>query len=85
MKYHYQYVSPKSVRIELIPEDKGESTLLESLTSTAKNEIFVAELFAQPVSTYAPDTTITKINFMDYPKVALVSFEKIAVKEGSCA
>lgn len=85
MKYHYQYVSARSVRIELIPEDRKESSLLESLDSEAKDEKTLNELFSQPLTTYAPGTSITKINFMDFPRVALISFEKVAIKQQSIA
>lgn len=81
MKYHYQYVSAKSVRIELIPEDKKESILLEGSNTNMKDDAVLKKLFEVPLSTYAPNTNITKINFMDFPKVALVTFEKLAVSQ----
>ncbi|MDQ8051894.1 MAG: hypothetical protein REI78_02660 [Pedobacter sp.] len=61
MKYHYQYVSPRSVRIELI--------------AIAKEEDEINLIYSAALSNYSASSIISKINFMDFPKVALISFE----------
>ena len=81
MKYHYQFVSPTTVRIELIPDDQKEITLLESLHSTDINDQTLKVLFQEGLEAYAAGMNIKKLNFMNYPKVALVSFEKNMVKD----
>ncbi len=85
MKYHYQYVSSNSVRIELIPEDRGETNMLKSLKMDEKNDTVLKELFQLPLSNYMPTSKITRITFMEFPKVALITFDKIAVEEKNCA
>ncbi len=75
MKYHYQLVSKFKVRIELIPEDKAETTLLQRLTLDQKQsneEILV--YFNSGLEAYSTGAKPTKIAFMQYPKVALCSF-----------
>ncbi|MGF1923766.1 MAG: hypothetical protein ACQUHE_06275 [Bacteroidia bacterium] len=76
MKYHYQLVSKSKVRIELIPEDKAETKLLKTLTQTdnEKNEQILA-YFNIGLEAYSQGATPTKIAFMQFPKVALCSFE----------
>ena len=81
MKYHYQFVSPTTVRIELIPDDQKEITLLESLHSADINDQTLKVLFQEGLEAYAAGMNIKKLNFMKYPKVALVSFEKNMVKD----
>ncbi|TKC10429.1 hypothetical protein FA048_09575 [Pedobacter polaris] len=76
MKYHYQFVSKTKVRIEVIPEDRKESSLLEALLQENEdNNLELTEYFRKGLSTYNGDAILTKTNFMKYPKVALCSFE----------
>lgn len=76
MKYHYQLVSKFKVRIELIPEDKAETKLLTRLTQPENemNEQILA-YFHIGVEAYSDGAKPTKIAFMQFPKVALCTFE----------
>jgi len=74
MKYHYQYVSKSSVRIELIPEDQKEKALIEVLTVATETDPQLVALFQVALTAYSQDSTITKLKFMNFPKVALCSF-----------
>ncbi len=76
MKYDYQLVSKSKVRIELILEDKAETKLLTRLTQPENelNEQILA-YFNIGVEAYSQGATPTKIAFMQFPKVALCSFE----------
>lgn len=78
MKYHYQYVSASTVRIELIAEDKNEIALLENMKGSTLEDTRLKTLFATALESYVDDSDVTRINFMDFPKVALVSFKKNA-------
>lgn len=84
MKYHYQYVSKTTVRIELIPEDQKETKLLNSLRAENDDQELKL-LFQSGLSTYAPQSLIKKITFMNFPSVALCSYEKLAIAEKSTA
>ncbi len=83
MKYHYQFVSPTTVRIELIPEDQKETTLLNSLKTAGQEDQQLKAIFNAGLCSYDSNTNIKKLNFMDFPKVALCTYEKIAVTENS--
>lgn len=74
MKYHYQYVAKNSVRIELIPEDQKEKALIEVLTVAPETDPQLVSLFQTALTAYSKDSTITKLKFMNFPKVALCSF-----------
>ena len=76
MKYHYQLVSRTKVRIELIPEDQKEIGLFESFTENETSNA-LAEYFRKGLAAYHPETILVRINFMQFPKVALCSFETI--------
>lgn len=76
MKYHYQLVSKTKVRIELIPEDQKEISIFESFTANETNNE-LAEYFRKGLAGYHPETILVRINFMQFPKVALCSFETI--------
>jgi len=74
MKYHYQFVSETSVRIELIPEYKNEFALIEAVSDqTADHEQLIA-FFRKGLAAYHLETTLTNTRFMNFPKVALCSF-----------
>jgi hypothetical protein len=74
MKYHFQYVSKTSVRIQLIPENPKESILLSTLSSSAENNPELTSFFQQGLKNYSTGATLTKTRFMDFPKVALCTF-----------
>lgn len=84
MKYHYQFVSKNSVRIELIPEDKKESALIEVLAVATETDPQLTAQFQSALSAYSKDATIEKIKFMNFPKVALCSFI-VAAKSAATA
>lgn len=76
MKYHYQFVSSHTVRIELIPEDKKELHLLEASASLQiqQDEILIA-YFRKGLQAYSHDANLTLTRFMNFPKVALCTYE----------
>ncbi|TCD05866.1 hypothetical protein EZ449_15495 [Pedobacter frigidisoli] len=80
MKYYYQYVSPKSVRIELITEDKKESEQFHEFDTSGAYDQELKSLYSAALLPYAANSTITKINFMEFPKVAPVSFDKAVIE-----
>ena len=82
MKYHYQLVSKTKVRIELIPEDQKEIKIFESFAKDEHNDELV-KYFHLALSTYHPEALLVKINFMQFPKVGLCSFETIKKTEPS--
>lgn len=77
MKYHYQYVSKTTVRIELIPEDKKEALQIGSIKTGEHNHPELLSFYQQGLHHYSPDTELTRINFMNFPKVALCSFARV--------
>lgn len=74
MKYHYQFVSETTVRIELIPEYKSEFALLETLSNQSADHEQLLEFFHKGLTAYQGDTMLTSTRFMNFPKVALCSF-----------
>ena len=81
MKYHYQTVSGNTVRIELIAEDQRETMLLLSLQTAEHQDQKLKAIFETGLATYAPNARLKKMNFMNFPKVALCSFEKEAITD----
>lgn len=78
MKFHYQYVSNTSVRIELIPEDQKEKKFLDSLTVTSPQQNYELEsYFKEGLLAYQPGSKLKKTSFMQFPKVALCTLEAI--------
>ena len=73
MKYHYQFVSKTTVRIELIPEDKKEKELLLGFSSELEDHQ-LAELYQRGLHGYAAGTSLMRTNFMNFPNVALCSY-----------
>ncbi|RZL12158.1 MAG: hypothetical protein EOO96_32445 [Pedobacter sp.] len=73
MKYHYQFVSKTTVRIELIPEDKREKELLLTFSKELDNNL-LTELFQKGLQGYAAGTSLVRTNFMSFPHVALCSY-----------
>jgi len=76
MKYHYQYVSKSSVRIELIPEDLKEKMLIEAITGQENDNELLKQYYQIGLDNYSNGHSLTKINFMAFPKVALCSFSQ---------
>jgi hypothetical protein len=74
MKYHYQFVSRTTVRIELIPEDKKEIALIAKLSQGEENNQQLIELFSIGLAGYATDGTLVKTKFMNFPSVALCNY-----------
>lgn len=74
MKYHYQYVSKTTVRIELIPEDKKETVLIEKLSQGEEDNEQLKELFRKGLESYNAGTILTKTKFMNFPTVALCNY-----------
>ena len=74
MKYHYQYVSNFTVRIELVPEHRHEIELLEKLkpSQTLNEELNL--IFNKGLKTYIDHAELTTTKFMNFPRVALCSF-----------
>jgi hypothetical protein len=50
--------------------------LLENFKSSTVEDIRLKSLFDMALQSYEIDLNIIRINFMDFPKVALISFEK---------
>ena len=78
MKYHYQFVSRTTVRIELIPEDKKDTLLIERLLIGQENDEELQQVFNKGLETYNTGTVLTKIKFMNFPKVALCNYTNVA-------
>ena len=74
MKYHFQLVSNTAVRIELIPEHQTERSLLDQLIATNEQEEQLLVLFRKGIAAYHNGAKLTKIKFMNFPKVALCSY-----------
>lgn len=77
MKYHYQFVSKTIVRIELIPEDQKDIALIETLSTSAENDPNLKELFRKGFEAYDSKAELTKLKFMNFPRVALCSYMPI--------
>ncbi|MFN0290200.1 hypothetical protein [Pedobacter helvus] len=75
MKYHYMRISPTTVRIELIPEDNTEKMLLQDLMQGQTDDQILNQLFENGLGIYQSNTKLTAKKFMDFPRVALCSFE----------
>ncbi len=74
MKYHYQLVSETKVRIELIPEDQKEIKLFENASIDVHHPQLL-NYFQIGLAAYQQEAVLQRINFMQFPKVALCSFE----------
>lgn len=79
MKYHYQLVSPTAVRIELIPEDKNEIAMLGSFVQTKVADGSLDALFQKALAHYNPKAEMIRTRFMNFPKVALCSYQLIDI------
>ncbi|WAC40186.1 hypothetical protein [Pedobacter sp. SL55] len=77
MKYHYMRISPTTVRIELIPEDNSEKMLLQNLSQGEPDNQALNKLFENGLAIYQTSTKLITKKFMDFPRVALCSFENI--------
>lgn len=76
MKYHYQFVSKTSVRIELIPEDNNDTLFLAQVDLDPKLQIELLAYFKTGLEVYSSGAMLDRTTFMNYPKVALCSFAK---------
>ncbi|RZK41045.1 MAG: hypothetical protein EOO90_12570 [Pedobacter sp.] len=77
MKYHYQFVSRTSVRIELIAEDKKEISLLENFDKLKEENDQLFNLYQKGLESYDLNVQLSKLKFMSFPKVALCSYSVI--------
>jgi len=77
MKYHYQFVSTTTVRIELIPEDQKEAARLAKFPEADECHIDLMKLFTAGLQHYHSNSRLIKVNFMNFPKVALCSFTEV--------
>lgn len=75
MKYHFQLVSRTAVRIELIPEHQTEKSLLDQFIDAKEQDEQLLVLFSKGIAAYHNGATLTKIKFMNFPKVALCSYQ----------
>ena len=74
MKYHFQFVSKTTVRIELIAEDKKETTLIEKLAQAEDDNAQLIDLYNKALKAYNGHTTLIKVKFMNFPRVALCNY-----------
>ncbi|RYZ36711.1 MAG: hypothetical protein EOP49_32345 [Sphingobacteriales bacterium] len=74
MKYHYQFASRTSVRIELIPEKETEVRLLNGFAPEGDIKALL-ELFGKGLKNYQQDAQLKETVFMKFPTVALIKFE----------
>ena len=79
MKYHYQFVSKTSARIELIPEKESERKLIAGLVLNGKTDDVLNQLFVKGLANYEADVTLTETVFMNFPTVALCRFKAFKV------
>ncbi|RYE57866.1 MAG: hypothetical protein EOP48_04865 [Sphingobacteriales bacterium] len=77
MKYHYQFVSRTTVRIELIAEDKKEISLLENFDKLKEENDQLFNLYQKGLESYDLNVKLSKLKFMSFPKVALCSYSAI--------
>lgn len=74
MKYHFQFVSRTTVRIELIAEDQREIALIEKLSQSEENNEELLGLFRKGLEAYSAGTLLIKTKFMNFPRVALCNY-----------
>lgn len=74
MKFHYQYVSKSSIRIELIPEDPQEKKLIEEITEWDMEDLQLRQFYQAGLENHSTGSSLTRINFMAFPKVAICAF-----------
>jgi len=77
MKHHFMRVSPTSVRIELIPENTAEKELLQQLAMTGTTAPALTQLFEKAVQLYQADSILLSKNFMEFPRVALCTYQPV--------
>lgn len=77
MKYHFMRVSIASVRIELIPENQAEKLLLQQLTLASPDAPALSQLFENAMQLFQPNTLLTSKTFMEFPRVALCSYQTV--------
>ncbi|RYY52035.1 MAG: hypothetical protein EOO09_22395 [Chitinophagaceae bacterium] len=74
MKYHYQFVSKTSARIELIAEYESEHLLLAQARQSGKASAALLSLFSNGIANYLPGAVESETVFMNFPTVALCRF-----------
>ena len=74
MKYHYQFSSKTSVRIELISETAAEKNLLDELSAASPDHADLLELYAKGLQNYLAEAKLSSTRFMDFPRVALCRY-----------
>ena len=74
MKYHYQFASKTSVRIELISETAAEKNLLDELSFASPDHADLLELYAKGLENYLAEAKLSSTRFMDFPKVAICRY-----------
>ena len=85
MKYHYQFVSNTTVRIELIAANQKETRLIELLQTAGHEDQKLKAIFETGLAAYVHNASIKKLSFMNFPKVALCSYEKTTIIHKSTA
>lgn len=70
-------VSPTSVRIELIPENTAEKDLLQQLALSGSADPALSVLFEKAMQLYQADTVLLGKNFMEFPRVALCTYQLV--------
>lgn len=67
-------VSNASVRIQLIPENAEEKSLLQSLSHPEMAAATLSQLYAKALDSYQPNASIVAQKFMEFPRVALCTY-----------
>ena len=79
MKYHYQFVSKNSARVELIAEYDSELALIAEAAKIGKASAELLSLFRKGIANYLPGAVESETVFMNFPTVALCKFGQPAV------
>lgn len=75
MKYHFQLVSRTAVRIELIAEHRTEQIELDEFAQSNEQDEKLLALFSKGITAYHNGATLTQTKFMNFPKVALCTYQ----------
>lgn len=77
MKYHYQFVSKSIVRIEIIPEDQKDISLIETFSTSTENDPNLNQLFRKGFGAYDTKAELKRLKFMSFPRVALCFYSAV--------
>ena len=80
MKYHFQFISKTSVRIELIPEDKKENLLIDKLMLVDEGDAELVEQFNKAIIAYDSLAVLVRLKFMNFPKVAICNYKRMSAQ-----